>query len=315
MSPGGESIVEWKRLIRERLPDLGLSAEKEAEIVEELAQLVEDARTGSGVELSTEAERLVFLDAQVPAWESLAEGLGALRRRHPEPVPTVEPEPRGGWLRRALGGVGQDLRQARRLLLKTPGFTALAVVTLALGIGLNSSVFSLVNYLLLRPLPVERPEELVRIFSSEPNGFLPNEPMSAPDYRDLRQGSRTLEHLAAFAFTLAAVEHGGESRLTIGEMVSGNYFETLGLRPVLGRLLEDSDDRREDPGEVVVLSHAEWQGTFGGSPEVLGASLRVNGRPLTVVGVAPPSTRASGRGSNRAFGSRSRCGPASAPAA
>lgn len=274
-------LADWRQLVRDRLPDLGLASEREAEVVEELAQLLADAAADAGVDLGRTDEVEAFVHRQVPAWSELGRSVGAGRR----PFPSV-PIPENRTMR-LLTGFRTDLRQALRLLAKRPGFTAVAVLAIGLGIGLASAMFSLVDYLLLRPLPVERPEELVHVYSTVPDGFLPQEPMSYPDYEDIRGESRTLGQVAASSVSVVAVERGGEARLEFGAMVSGSYFETLGLRPAAGRLLTDGDDLRASPAPVAVLSHSAWQALFAGSREAIGASLRVNGRPLTVVGVLP----------------------------
>jgi predicted permease len=277
----GESPPDWRALVRERLPDLGLAPEREAEVVEELADLLAAAAADAGIDLARSDEVDAFVHRQVPAWSRLAEAVGGGRRRS-RSRPNLE-----GPTVSFSTGLGNDLRQAWRLLARRPGFTAVAVLATGLGIGLASAMFSLVDYALFRPVPVERPDELVNVYSSTPGGFLPEEPMAWPDVADLQRKSTTLAELTVAALTVVAVEHGGEARLDIGTLVAGNYFDTLGLRPAAGRLLSAGDDRRADPAPVVVLGHSAWWAMFGGSPEAIGATVRVNGRPLTVVGVVP----------------------------
>ena len=143
------------------------------------------------------------------------------RRRSVAPVPVVGARPERGSF---LSGLGMDLRVAWRLVVRNPGFTAVVVLTLALGVGLNSSIFSLVNYLLLRPLPVESPEELVQVYSREPGGFIPEEPMSYPDYRDVREKVRSLQDALAWAGTILAIEGDVEPQIVIGGLVSGQLL-------------------------------------------------------------------------------------------
>ena len=272
---------DWRRLVREGLPDSGLAPEAEAEVVEELAQLLEDASAGARFEARNPQEVDEFLRQQVPAWNDLRAAVAAKRKRLPAPQPKENHTLTG-----ALGWT-QDLRQAWRRLAKAPGFTAVAVLATGLGIGLATAMFSLVNYALLRPLPVERPGELVNIYSSAPNGFLPEEPMAYPDLVDLQEQAQGLSEVTGSAMTVVAVELGGEARLEVGTMVTGNYFEALGVEPALGRLLGEEDDRRSDPSTVVVLDHTAWQRLFSGAPEAIGSTIRVNGHPLTVIGVLP----------------------------
>jgi len=180
-----------------------------------------------------------------------------------------------------------DLRSALRMLVKNPGFTIAAVLTMAIGIGLNSAVFSVVNAVLFRPLPVEAPEELVNVYTVTPNEFLSHLPWAYPDFEDLRAQNASFSDVMAYSFTPVALEHAGESELIFAETVTGNYFDALGVRPVVGRAFTADDDRRGEARQVAVLSHASWQRRFGGDPGVVGADVRLNGRVFTVLGVAP----------------------------
>lgn len=180
-----------------------------------------------------------------------------------------------------------DLRSALRLLAKNPGFTIAAVVTMAVGIGLNSAVFSVVNAVLFRPLPVRAPEELVHVYTQTPNEFISHLPWAYPDFEDLREQTTSFSHVIAYSFTPVALEHAGESELLFAETVTGNYFAALGVEPVVGRAFTVDDDRRGEARQVAVLSHATWQRRFGGDPAVVGSDVRLNGRVFTVLGVAP----------------------------
>lgn len=179
-----------------------------------------------------------------------------------------------------------DLRYAWRTLLRTPGFVAVAVVSLALGIGANTTIFSIVSGLLFRPLPVPRPHEVVGIFTSDFSG--PAYGTSAyADYLDIRARAKTLAGLAAHTIQpVSFTAQGGTERLA-AELVSANFFDLLEVRPVLGRgfLAEEGDPLRPVP--VVVLSDAVWRGRFGGDPGILGRSITISGKQATVVGVMP----------------------------
>ncbi len=195
-----------------------------------------------------------------------------------------------------MNGIFQDIRYAFRQLRKNPAFTAVAVVTLALGIGANTAIFTVVNALLLKMLPVKDPEQLVVVGdSSHPNrrsdGTPRTDTFSYPLYKELRDGNSVFTGLCA-----AASDHGVEvdagqgevlDQKTTGRMVSGNYFTVLGLEPAAGRLLLDSDDTAENANPVVVLGYGYWQRKFGLSPAIVGKDVRLNGYPFTVVGVAP----------------------------
>jgi putative ABC transport system permease protein len=187
----------------------------------------------------------------------------------------------------------QDLRYGARMLLKNPGFTLIAVLTLALGIGANTAIFSLTDQILLRSLPVERPEELVVLRSPGPKaGYVWSDgddtaSFSYPMYKNLRdRGANVFSGLLArFAIPLS-VAGVGQTERADGELVSGNYFEVLGVRPALGRVFSQEDDRAPGAHQVVVLSHAYWTRRFGADPAILNKTLTVNGNLMTVVGVS-----------------------------
>jgi predicted permease len=191
-----------------------------------------------------------------------------------------------------MRAIWQDIRFGARMLAKHPGFTAIAVLTLALGIGANTAIFSLVKQVLLRRLPVQNPNELVILRSPGPTrGHLWSDgdeaqSFSYPMYKGLRDSNTVFSGvLARFAIPASIASHGQTERGS-GELVSGNYFEVLGVRPALGRLFTLDDDRVPGAQPVVVLSHAYWTHRFGGDPSVLNQSLLVNNTELTVVGVA-----------------------------
>jgi predicted permease len=184
----------------------------------------------------------------------------------------------------------RDVRLAVRALRATPGFTAIAVLTLALGIGVNGVLFTLVNAALFRPLPVDRPDELVDVYTSRIGGDAGG-PSSYPDYLDLGAAAGPLFASSfGYAPAIAPLAVGGRVRLVLGEAVTGEYFRTLGVRPAIGRGLEPADDR---PGadRVVVVSHGFWQRELGGRQEALGATIRLRDDLYTVVGVAPQGFR------------------------
>jgi predicted permease len=188
-------------------------------------------------------------------------------------------------------GLLHDLRHAVRLARRHPGFSAVVIATTALGIGLNSAVFSLFDALLLRPPPVAAPERLVHVYSSVPGDFLSHTPMAFPDYEAVRDEARSLVAVAAYAWYPLALERGTASELVIAEAVTGNYFTTLGVGPALGRVLTGLDDRPGAAEAAVVLSHDVWRRHFAGAPDVAGREILLNGRAFTVVGVAPREFR------------------------
>jgi macrolide transport system ATP-binding/permease protein len=183
--------------------------------------------------------------------------------------------------------IWQDLRYALRMLGKNPGFTAVAVITLALGIGLNTAIFSVVNAVLFMPLPVRAPEQLAGVYNTEPQEFITHVPMAYPDYRDLRDANHSFDGLIGYSLLPLALDRGDESERVFGEIVTGNYFTTLGVNAVLGRMLLPDDDRAPGAHPVTVLSYATWQRRFGSNPDIVGRRIHLNGNNFTVIGVAP----------------------------
>src|SRR6266851_769464 len=188
--------------------------------------------------------------------------------------------------------VWQDVRYGLRMLGKNPGFTAVAVLTLALGIGANTAIFSLLNQVMLRRLPVRNPEELVMLKSPGPKrGHVwsdgdDSEIFSYQLYKGLAKNSSVFEGaLARFQFA-ANIANRGQTDRGSGELVTGNYFDVLGVRPALGRVLTPADDDVQGAHPVLVLSHAYWTQHFGGDAGVLNQAILVNNTEMTIVGVA-----------------------------
>jgi predicted permease len=186
----------------------------------------------------------------------------------------------------------QDVRYGLRMLAKNPGFTFIAILTLALGIGANTAIFSLLNQVLLRRLPVRNPSELVVLKSPGPkHGHLwsdgdDSEMFSYPVYKGLAKNTTVFDGvLARFQFAASIASHGQTERGS-GELVSGDYFEVLGVRPALGRVLSPADDDVQGAHPVLVLGHAYWTRHFGGDAGVLNQTILVNNTEMTIVGVA-----------------------------
>ncbi len=168
----------------------------------------------------------------------------------------------------------QDLRYGARMLLKQPGFTLIAVVTLALGIGANSTIFSLVNALLLRPLPVERPDQLAAVFTSDYSSG-DYGASSYPDYVDFRDRNEVFSGLVAYQPRPFSLSVDGVNERAFGEVVSGNYFSVLGVKPALGRGFLLEEDRTPGARPVVVISHKLWQGRCWPAGSRLGGRRRL----------------------------------------
>ena len=188
-----------------------------------------------------------------------------------------------------------DLRYALRTLRHNPGFAAVAIISLALGIGANAAIFSLADYILLRPLPVPNPSELMVVSSKFRGesiaGLTDLSDVSYPDFDDLRKKSNSFAGLTAckyFSFGFAP-DKTALPQMKFGALVSGNFFSELGLNPALGRGFRADEDKVPGRDAVVVLGHALWESEFASSPDIIGKSIFLNGLPFTVVGVAPES--------------------------
>ena len=182
----------------------------------------------------------------------------------------------------------QDVRYALRMLRKSPGFTAVVVLTLALGIGANTAIFSLMNAVLLQSLPVRNPEQLVVVRYTDPQPRGAEEDFSYPMYQALRDKSAAFEGVVTRSGVSFNVTYAGQSEWAYGELVSGNYYEVLGVRPWLGRLLSPEDDRTPGAHPVAVLSYGYWQARFGSDPSIVGRKILLDAQPMTVIGVSAP---------------------------
>jgi predicted permease len=190
-----------------------------------------------------------------------------------------------GW--RWLEVLVRDVSYGIRTLRKRPGFTFVAVVSLAIGIGANTAIFSIVNAVMLRELPYQNPEELVDLRLQYPDLLFISQ--SYPDYEDVRDATKDVfSGMIASQPALFSVEDATGEVDVFGEIVSADYFSVLGVRAALGRLIGQDDDRARGSHPVVVLSHAYWQSRFGGDPGVIGTQLRLEGREYGVIGVASP---------------------------
>src|SRR5215468_257155 len=188
---------------------------------------------------------------------------------------------------RLIEDLMQDLRYGLRTLRKSPGFTAVAAISLALGIGANTAIFSLVNTVLLRPLPVENPERLVSLNSASEKGDDASPTFSYLNYRDLRDRNNALDGLIAYRMAPISLSHDGNNERAWGYLATGNYFDVLGVKPALGRLLKPEDDDAPGAHPVTVISYDCWQKRFAGDLNVVGRGVLVNARSFTIIGVAP----------------------------
>ncbi len=191
------------------------------------------------------------------------------------------------WPWRWLGDLFQDVRYGLRLLGKNPGFTAVCILTLALGIGANTAVFSLVDTVMLKMLPVQKPEELMVVGMLSPGDDEPNTNFTNPIWEQVRDHQDVFSGVFTWGGAQFDLSQGGESHLIDGLYVSADYFHTLGVNTAAGRLFTNSDDRRGCSGSVV-LSYGFWRDHFGGEQDAIGKMLDLSGHPMEVIGVAPP---------------------------
>src|SRR5262245_9647678 len=273
-------MPEWKEEIRQRLASLRLEPTREAEIVEELSQHLNDRYAELRASGATDEEASGAALAELNDGELLEREL-----RRVEPQPCREPVVLGRRRMNVIGDVWQDLRYGWRTLRKTPGFTIVAVLTLALGIGVNMAIFTLFDLALLRPLPVKEPETLVNLEYQRSEGY----PFT--DYVYFHDHAQVFSQLIASANSrlMLGGQTGSEEPLEIaGELVSDNYFSVLGGSPILGRAFTPEENRTPGEHPLVVLSYALWQGRFGANPEILGQTVRLNNKPFVVIGVMAP---------------------------
>ena len=184
----------------------------------------------------------------------------------------------------------QDVRFGLRMLAKSPAFTAVAILTLALGIGANTAIFSVINALLFRPLAVQNADRLTVVAVQTGPDSVPDG-LSYPDYRDYREQSDVFTEMAGYDLNLVGLGSGGRADRVIVSYVTSNYFSMLGVQPSAGRMIAPGEGDAPNTGAVVVLGHSYWQRRFGGDPGVVGRSVSLNGHAVTIIGVVPAEFR------------------------
>lgn len=176
-----------------------------------------------------------------------------------------------------------DVGYAVSWLLRSPAFAAVAIASLAIGIGFNTALFSMIDALLFRPLPIERPDRVVDVYTKGGDGDTYST-SSYPDFLDWQAQNRVFTGMAGYSPAIAAMKTGDQSRMAIGEVVTGNYFQLLGVRAAVGRTLLPDDDKT-GAQRVAALSHRTWMRDYGGDPRVLGRTMHLRGQAYTIVGV------------------------------
>ncbi len=277
-------MPDWKPEIRRRLAKLKLAPPRETAIIEELAQHLDDYYAELLANGATEEEAERRTVTELSGSELLARELRRVERQvAPEPI-VVGTNQRTNM----IADLWQDMRFGIRMLLKQPGFTLIAVLTLALGIGANTAIFSVVNALLLRPLPYRQPEQLVKVFRTQPDpakGMLPSI-WSYPRFEMLRDHNQSFTEVVGFnqsPYNLTGTD--APEQLWM-EMVSDGYFPLLGVNTSVGRSFT-----KEDAGEVALLGYSLWQRRYGGDPQVVGKTIELDKQAFTIVGVLPRGFR------------------------
>jgi predicted permease len=294
-------MPDWKNIVRRRLEALNLNASAESELAEELAQHLEDRYREliAGGAAPEDAQRQIAAELdEGTATRVPRRGFGAAwtpvsvpgftvtsRERLPRHEAVAGDARLGSWLE----GLWRDLRYSLRGMRKSPVFVTFVVLTLALGIGANTTVFTVLNTLILNPMPARDPARLASIAGTEANpSKAPTRfPISYPDLKDFQAQNAVFESVAGYtAPRVVTWQEGGASETLFAEVVTANYFSTLGITPSAGRFFAAGEDVPGAPA-VAVMNYATWQVRFGGAPDIVGRAVRLNDVVLTVIGVAP----------------------------
>ena len=276
-------MPDFRADVARRLGGLDIAPAEHAEIVEELSQHLADCYETARSRGASDA------DAHRQALDELS-GEAMLERALAGLVPKAQPgappigKPRGG---RLFGSLWLDLKHALRSLLKSPGYTGIVLVVLALGLGASTAIFAVVEASMLRRLPYAEPDRLVRIWESNAERGWPQFSASAPNFLDFRERARSFEHLAAIASRRHTLTQDGNAEMLEVRAVSRDFLPALRVLPLLGREFEAAEDTPGGDNRVVLLMHGFWQRAFGGDPRVLGRSLVLDGAAYRVIGVMP----------------------------
>ena len=274
-------MPDWTQHVRPRLSGLRLSPTREAEIVEELSQHLDDRYREliAGGMSPDEATRVALSDFR--EGNVLADYIAPLRQAHPPSA--ITPGASGSNL---LSDLWQDIRYAVRMLRKNPGFAAVVVITLALGIGANTAIFSFVNAVILNPLPFPDSDRLVVINEISKEGAEIG--VSLLNFRDWQVRAKSFEEIGGYRFDTFNLSGMGSPQRLIGQEVTGNYFRILGVQPQLGRTFTEEEEKFTPVGTAVLISDSLWRTTFGSDPNILGRTLNLGGYDYWVIGVMPP---------------------------
>lgn len=275
-------MPDWKPEIKRRLAPLQLAPTRENAMVEELAQDLDDCYAALLAGSASEAEACQQTLAELHDREFLRHQLQRVER------PTQSEPLLPGRNRRTnmMTDFVQDLRFGVRMLRQQPVFTLIAVLTLALGIGATTAIFSLLEALLLKPLPIKEPAQFVVVNIAKPDqperGY---SSFSYPVFRKMREKNTVFAGMFARSGSPMSMSADGQAERVAGEAVSGNFFSVLGVNAALGRLLTEADDQTPGAHQVAVLSFNFWQRRFGADPNTIGQTIILNKYPFTVIGV------------------------------
>jgi predicted permease len=299
-------MPDWRQYVRSHLPPLRLSGAREQEVIEELAQQLEGAYNAARAGGASDEEAEARAAGQFPDWTAVARAINLAEKplatsfaeRLPPQLERLDPlrrEKPSMWL-----DFLQDIRYGIRTLAKTPGLTAIIALTLALGIGANTAIFSVINSVLLRPLPVRDPQQLVVISNPEAGGFLFGTNDGEKDLFSYHEFGGLRDQNTCFNGLFAFDSMGTESPFALGDaepnparigvnMVSGGYFSVLGVQPLKGSVFGDETDRGIGAHAVAVVSYQFWQKQVQADPQVIGRTLRIRQTTFQIVGVMPQS--------------------------
>lgn len=290
-----EQRSNWQQYVREHLPTLGLRAERELEIVEELAAHLESTYEQARADGATDEEARARAHRLISDWRAVESDLiraeqtvsGRVSARSQAAEDAMVQAHRQSRIAAALGALLQDVRFGLRMLRRRPGFTLIAVITLALGIGANTALFSVVNAVLLNPFPYRDHAQLFQMRQRLPKVGVPEQlRASGPEVIELA-ASGIFERVAAFEPVSRNLTGGQEPERVAAAKVSGEFFALLGVEPQSGRTIT-AEDVGPQGGRVLVINHALWQRRFGGAADVIGQKVLLDDEPYTIIGIMPP---------------------------
>src|SRR5829696_4451283 len=287
-------IRGWTAIARARLkPLLGRVPDDDFvdELAAHLAQVYEEARRDGRGEEESRTAALRLLEDSSPWIEAARERARRPVGRRVRDWTRQQPPPigeRGGSM--FSPGILRDARHALRMLIRTPAFSAIAVMTFAVGIGVNTAVFSVVDAVLLRPLPYPDADRITMVWLDNTREGIKEDITSYPNYRDWRDQNSSYQHLAAYSPSAFALTGVGDPERLIGAAVTANFFDVMGFTPIAGRLFTEANEVEGQDG-VIVISYGLWQRRFGGARDAIGRTITLSTRAHEIIGIMPPGLR------------------------